>query len=290
MVFRGVSLKFSTKDEVQYEAIGQFWDYLSTLYPRESLRGLGFNWTANQIEYVIGRRDNAPVKPEEIRKRYPGAVVKEILLPEKGWQVCNGSTDRLSELYEEIYKEGALTYEIETFCEDGSCQVAVCREWPELEIIRETELEDIVRLYKGALGTPGCVWNEYYPAEDILLEDIRQEELFGIRDEQGRVIAAIAKDRDEEVDHLPFWNPDLQPAAELSRLVVSENYRNQGLARGMIRQTMKILSDRGFRAVHYLVATVNEQALKSYSALDFDLAGETELFGHQYLCYEKGLL
>jgi len=47
MVFNGISKVFSTKDDRQYETIGVFWDEFSKKYGREKLRGLGYNWTAD---------------------------------------------------------------------------------------------------------------------------------------------------------------------------------------------------------------------------------------------------
>ena len=54
MIFEGISRVFSTVNEQQYETIGAFWDELSAQYGLENLRGLGYNWTPDTIEYVIG--------------------------------------------------------------------------------------------------------------------------------------------------------------------------------------------------------------------------------------------
>ena len=48
-------------------------------------------------------------------------------LPDFGWCVANGRTDELKELYDEIYKDGALDLEIETFFENGDCTVEYYR-------------------------------------------------------------------------------------------------------------------------------------------------------------------
>ena len=59
MKFSGISKVFSTVDREQYETIGAFWDELSEKYGMENLRGLGYNWTDNSIEYAIGLKDGA---------------------------------------------------------------------------------------------------------------------------------------------------------------------------------------------------------------------------------------
>ncbi len=37
--------------------------------------------------------------------------------------IVSGKTSDLGKIYDEIYRDGALRYEIETFDEDGSCVI-----------------------------------------------------------------------------------------------------------------------------------------------------------------------
>lgn len=116
MVFIGISKVFSTKDNRQYETIGAFWDELSKEYGRENLRGLGYNWTTDTIEYVIGLKsgdiDNANCS---------------VVLPNSGWIAVKGKTAELDMIYQEIYADGVLTYEIETFTDEGECEILYYR-------------------------------------------------------------------------------------------------------------------------------------------------------------------
>ena len=121
MKFIGLSRVFSTENDAQYEAIGQFWADMSAKYGIENLRGLGFNWGVNSIEYVIGLKYNTVPAAE------PDAELKTLDLPDTGWLGYDGTTDRLAELYDIIYRDGVLDYEIETFAPDGSCHVEIFR-------------------------------------------------------------------------------------------------------------------------------------------------------------------
>ncbi len=128
MVFKGISKRFSTEDNRQYNEIGDYWDYFAVKYGRENLFGLGLNWENDSIEYVIGQCEGRmEYNLETVRKKYPDAVYKEIVLPDTGWTVYYGQTEKLSELYERIYREGVLLYEIEAFYDDGSCLVKIIR-------------------------------------------------------------------------------------------------------------------------------------------------------------------
>lgn len=116
MRFTGISRVFSTENEMQYETIGAFWDEMSGKYGLENLRGLGYNWTENSIEYVIGLKD--------------GTVDRancEVELPDGGWTTVCGKTAELGEIYNRIYEDGSLTYEIETFTGTGDCEIRYYR-------------------------------------------------------------------------------------------------------------------------------------------------------------------
>ena len=116
MIYTGISRLFSTKDDRQYETIGAFWDELAKEYGRENLRGLGYNWTTNTIEYVIGLKqgdiDNANCS---------------VVLPDSGWTSIKGKTAELDLIYQKIYAEGTLTYEIESFTDEGECEILYYR-------------------------------------------------------------------------------------------------------------------------------------------------------------------
>ena len=108
-------------------------------------------------------------------------------------------------------------------------------------------------------------------------------------DERERLIGTISIDDDPEVEALSCWSEDLTPVAELSRLGVAAEYQNHGIARILLQEAMAELKSQGYKAAHILVAKDNVKALRSYEKLHFTTAGECELFGHSYWCYEKEL-
>ncbi len=116
MIFTGISKTFSLIGEDQYNTIGAFWDEMADLYGLENLYGLGYGWKENTIEYAIGLKVGI----------IPGANLN-ISLPDSGWITINGKTDNLKDMYDDIYKDGALTYEIETFLENGDCSIRYYR-------------------------------------------------------------------------------------------------------------------------------------------------------------------
>lgn len=115
MKFAGIRKVFLTENEEQYKTIGVFWDEMSARHGREKLMSLGCSWTEKSIEYVIAL--NEGLIPE---------ADYEIDLPDK-WIAIKGRTEDLSTIYDEIYKEGNLLYEIEEFDDDGNCVIRYCR-------------------------------------------------------------------------------------------------------------------------------------------------------------------
>ena len=116
MVFVGIAKTFDLTDEQQYETIGTFWDEMAAIYGLENLQGLGYRWENDQISYAIGLKDG-----------WINGYNLNIALPDTGWILVKGKTDNLKPMYDEIYKGGILQYEIETFYEDGSCEIRYYR-------------------------------------------------------------------------------------------------------------------------------------------------------------------
>ena len=82
----------------------------------ENLQGLGYKWADGKIFYAIG-----------LKVGYIEDYNLCIELPDTCWTVVTGQTADLKEIYDEIYKSGPLKYEIETFTENGECQIKYYR-------------------------------------------------------------------------------------------------------------------------------------------------------------------
>lgn len=155
---------------------------------------------------------------------------------------------------------------------------------------REEHKEVVLALYKSLLGTPYCLWNEYYPSMDEIEKDLLREDLFCLWDKETDALAGvISVDLDPEIDAYECWSKELVPARELARLGVATEYQNRGIAKRLILSAMDVLRERGYKGVHFLVGKENLIALRAYEKLHFHNVGEHELWGHDYRCYEKEL-
>jgi ribosomal protein S18 acetylase RimI-like enzyme len=154
---------------------------------------------------------------------------------------------------------------------------------------KQEDIIEIQSMYRQAIGTPGCTWSVEYPNEEITQGDLKRGDLFCIKNVTGEILGAVSVDDDETVEQLPCWKKELQPGAELARLVVKEKWQNQGIAGKLLQGGMAVLKERGCCSVHFLVSKTNEKALRAYRKIDFYNRGELELYGECWWCYEKEL-
>jgi len=152
----------------------------------------------------------------------------------------------------------------------------------------EEDRDEIMSLYKVQLGREFCPWNEYYPSNDTIDADFSRDGLFVLK-KDGKIIAAISVEEDEEVDNLNCWDKSLEPEGELARLAVLPGEQNKGIARMMLEFGMDELRRRGYKGIHILVGKHNKKAIRSYKVFGFKVVGECYMYDHDYLCYEKKL-
>ena len=149
--------------------------------------------------------------------------------------------------------------------------------------------EAVLRLYQELKGNPFCFWNDDYPGPETIEDDLSRDALFVMKDENGRIIATVSLEKDEEVDRLDCWDPDLQPGGEIARLAVKPAFQNRGIAGQMVSHVLGVLKEKGFKSVHILVNRDNVPALHAYAHFGFRTAGECDMYDQHFLCYEREL-
>lgn len=129
MIFKGIKVTFSTENGRQYIDIAKFWDAMEKYYDVDRLSGLGLNWTKNTMDYIIGFRDNSMTNEvlKVIKPYYTSAEYVIKLLPNRDWKKYKGHVSKIKEKYSEIWKAGAVKFEIETFDKDGNMKLLIHR-------------------------------------------------------------------------------------------------------------------------------------------------------------------
>lgn len=159
----------------------------------------------------------------------------------------------------------------------------------EIEIADMSHTVEILSIYQSLIGSPGCSWNEAYPALEDVETDIKTGSLYMMCGADRKVIAAAAAGRDEELEPLDCWNGEITRPCGLARVGVRREYQNQGIAKILIRQIEKDVIRREFDGIHFLVSKTNAGALAVYHKLGYQRCGETALYDINWYCYEKKL-
>ena len=151
-------------------------------------------------------------------------------------------------------------------------------------IANSDDLPQIASLYRAAIGTPGCTWNESYPGNFELEHDFASGNLY-VMSEGETVIGAVSVVSPNELDDAYTW--EVQNAKEIARVVISQDYKGRSLAVQMLSQLFEKIKRESCDAIHLSVACCNAAAIKTYQRLGFAFLAQAHLYGHQFYLCEK---
>ncbi len=154
-----------------------------------------------------------------------------------------------------------------------------------LRLADEADADAVRALWRSAVGTPFCVWNEAYPGEEELAADLATDGLFVLCDGET-VVGAVSVVPERELDDLPGWTVR-EGHCEIARVTVAPDCRGRGLAATMVGALLPILRERGYAAVHLSVEVGHIPAKRTYTRCGFAAVGEAELWGHRYVLMER---
>jgi len=150
-------------------------------------------------------------------------------------------------------------------------------------IAQEHDASAVFALYRCMIGTPHCTWNEYYPAEDIVLRDIQAHSLYILKDEQDTLIAAATAGADDELQDLSWGMKNL---CELARVVVAIQHQNKGIGTFLLQNTIPAVRARGFDGICMLVNKDHTHALALYEKNGFTRCGNVKRYGFDFYMYQ----
>jgi len=161
-----------------------------------------------------------------------------------------------------------------------------------IERAKMEDADEIYALYHALIHAPYSTWSEDYPTLEDVRNDVEHGWTIVMRDAAGRIAAAIALlpgEQEPEFEEIASWDPAVKRWACPARLGVALDQQGKGIARRMLRTAMDYAKEEGCDGVRFLVAKRNPIAQRSYAKLGFDICGEAEMWGEQWLCYQKRL-
>lgn len=156
------------------------------------------------------------------------------------------------------------------------------------EQVAINEIDEVMKIYDSLRNDNLAGWNENYPDIEYIRRDIERKQMYCLK-EDDRIIACIAYAKDGQFDEVSLITTQYKPTIELSRLAVSKDHQNKGIAKQMINTLLQMLKQEGYKSVHYLVSEGNTPALRSYAHLQFEYLGKVDMYDMRFLCYAKML-
>lgn len=130
-------------------------------------------------------------------------------------------------------------------------------------------------------------WDEYYPNEEVLKEDIQKNELYIVKLEEIIVsVFVINSDYDSDYKY-GNWTYKGKSYVILHRLCVNVKYQNQGIGTKTLSLIEKVLKDNNIKAIRLDAFSKNPYALRMYENNDYKRVGEANFRKGLFYLYEK---
>ena len=149
------------------------------------------------------------------------------------------------------------------------------------------EEDAVMVFYRAVIGTPFCTWDESYPGETEITEDLSAGTLY-VLEEDREIIGAISIVPENELDDLDCWTVR-ENAREFARVVLKPDQQQKGLSVYLIEGVIRELQKLRVAAIHIAVAKGNIPAQKLYRKMRFNFCGEADMYGHSFFLCEKKL-
>ena len=155
----------------------------------------------------------------------------------------------------------------------------------EFRLAKKEELPAVLELYKSAIGSEFCTWDEDYPGWEDINSDHGNSSLF-VLTEGDSLLGAISIVPENELDELDCWQ-HRENTAELARVVVTPSMQGRGLSRHLVTEAEKLLRQRGVEVVHLLAAVQNVPANRCYASCGYVRYGAIPMYDSLYYPCEK---
>ena len=147
------------------------------------------------------------------------------------------------------------------------------------------EKQSIADLYRSVIGMPFCMWNEFYPGEEEILQDLAAQTLYVLED-AGELIGAVSIVPENELDGRDCWKVQ-ENAREFARVVLRPNCQGKGLSAYLVEGIVQELQRQHAAAIHIAAAKDNIPACRLYAKMGFAFCGEADMYGHSFFLCEK---
>lgn len=149
----------------------------------------------------------------------------------------------------------------------------------------ENDFDEIKKLYKNVIKTTFTTWGENYPSDNLLFDDIKNEQLFILRDNSKIIAVSFLGTKNNDTED---WSLKLSSPMFVARICVSPDYQGKGIGSYFMNQIICEAKNRGADGMHFHVCTKNPAAIKMYEKVGFENYGRGQSnYGFDFFKFEQ---
>jgi RimJ/RimL family protein N-acetyltransferase len=163
----------------------------------------------------------------------------------------------------------------------------------EIQLAKIDDLNNIVRTFKNVIENMIknniFQWDEIYPNEDILENDIRKNQMYKIILDNNIIsVFVLNKEYDKEYSN-GIWEYNGNNFMFLHRFCINTEYQNKGFGTETMVCIEKYLKNIGIESIRLDTFSKNQAALKLYDKLGYKKTGEVNWRKGLFYFLEKKL-
>jgi ribosomal protein S18 acetylase RimI-like enzyme len=162
---------------------------------------------------------------------------------------------------------------------------------PNIRKVGSGELKNASNLFSRAVANMiACgiyQWDEIYPDESTLSEDIAKGEMYGFyQDETLCGVIVLNEVQLEPYVEVNWSFEDTKPLV-VHRLCIHPDFQSRGTAYTLMKFAEDFAARNGYRSIRLDAFKNNPAALRLYQRLGYQMRGVIELRKGTFFCYEK---
>jgi ribosomal protein S18 acetylase RimI-like enzyme len=132
-------------------------------------------------------------------------------------------------------------------------------------------------------------WDEIYPDDKILLEDILRGEMY-LLEAEGRLAACIVlNEEQDDLYRTGSWRFTGQRVAVIHRLCVHPKFQGAGIGKKTVRLAEAMAKENGYGIIRLDAFSQNDHARNLYKNLGYTYAGQVNFRKGLFYLMEKAL-
>lgn len=153
----------------------------------------------------------------------------------------------------------------------------------------EGDQSPVMDLYRAcSAADPSAGWNEYYPNDEILMEDIGEQSLF-LYESEKELIGVFTLHATDEIEEMDLAYRYQDNPCIISRLCISPSMQGRGFGKILLEAAENHARAQGHHCIHLLCDVINLKANRLYQMAGYEHVCEAALYGNRYNVLEKSL-